>query len=44
MQADEIKKIEELAKTDAQVKELYEKHSELKKINIGCVYKFIELN
>lgn len=32
MQADEIKKIEELAKTDAQVKELYEKHSELKKI------------
>lgn len=32
MQADELKKIEELAKTDSQVKELYEKHLELKKV------------
>ena len=32
MQADEIKKIEELAKTNTQIKELYEKHAELKKV------------
>lgn len=32
MQAEELKRIEELAKTDAQVKELFEKHTDLKKV------------
>lgn len=32
MQAEELKLIEELSQTNAQVKELYEKHAELKKV------------
>lgn len=32
MQAEELKLIEELSQTNTQVKELYEKHAELKKV------------